>query len=123
MSACSLDWGLAWPDVFYALLDHVSLAIEPGEMIGLVGPSGAGKSTLVNLACRFYDVNAGAILVDGVDIRSYALEEYRRNIGIEEVGNAAAYLGSDLSAGVTGEVHYVDAGYNIVGLPIADDSS
>jgi len=64
------------------VLDEVSLAIEPGEMIGVVGPSGSGKSTLVNLVCRFYDVNAGAILVDGVDIRSYALEEYRRNIGI-----------------------------------------
>ncbi|MGH7179580.1 MAG: SDR family oxidoreductase, partial [Tepidisphaeraceae bacterium] len=47
----------------------------------------------------------------------------RRNIGIEEVGNSAVYLCSDLAAGVTGEVHYVDAGYNIVGLPIADDSS
>ena len=56
--------------------------IEPGEMIGLVGPSGAGKSTLVNLICRFYDVAAGAILVDGVDIRSFPVEEYRRNIGI-----------------------------------------
>ena len=44
--------------------------IEPGEMIGLVGHSGAGKSTLVNLICRFYDVTDGAILVDGVDIRS-----------------------------------------------------
>jgi ATP-binding cassette subfamily B protein len=51
-------------------------------MIGLVGPSGAGKSTLVNLICRFYDVAAGAILVDGNDIRSFPVEEYRRNIGI-----------------------------------------
>jgi ATP-binding cassette subfamily B protein len=51
-------------------------------MIGLVGPSGAGKSTLVNLVCRFYDVSDGAILVDGVDIRSYAVSEYRRHIGI-----------------------------------------
>ena len=40
-------------------------------MIGLVGPSGAGKSTLVNLVCRFYDVGDGAILVDGIDIRSF----------------------------------------------------
>jgi ATP-binding cassette subfamily B protein len=60
----------------------VSLTIEPGEMIGLVGPSGSGKSTLVNLICRFYDVAAGAILVDGKDIRSFPVEEYRGNIGI-----------------------------------------
>ena len=42
---------------------------QPGELIGLVGPSGAGKSTLVNLVCRFYDVAAGSILVDGIDSR------------------------------------------------------
>jgi ATP-binding cassette subfamily B protein len=64
------------------VLHGVDLAIEPGEMIGLVGPSGAGKSTLINLVCRFYDVAAGAILVDGTDVRSFPVEEYRRNIGI-----------------------------------------
>lgn len=64
------------------VIHGVNLKIEPGEMIGLVGPSGAGKSTLVNLVCRFYDVGEGAILVDGVDIRSYGVEAYRRNIGI-----------------------------------------
>jgi ATP-binding cassette subfamily B protein len=64
------------------VIKGVSLAISPGEMIGLVGPSGAGKSTLVNLVCRFYDVMSGSILVDGVDIRSFPLAEYRRNIGI-----------------------------------------
>ena len=51
-------------------------------MIGLVGATGAGKSTLVNLICRFYDVNAGSILVDGTDIRRFPVEEYRQNIGI-----------------------------------------
>ncbi|MDP3652618.1 MAG: ABC transporter ATP-binding protein [Rhodoferax sp.] len=60
----------------------ISLSIAPGEMIGLVGHSGSGKSTLVNLICRFYDVSEGAILVDGVDIRSYAIADYRQNIGL-----------------------------------------
>ncbi|MGE5193135.1 MAG: ABC transporter ATP-binding protein, partial [Deltaproteobacteria bacterium] len=64
------------------VIDHVSLAIRPGEMIGLVGTTGAGKSTLVNLVCRFYDVSDGAILVDGTDVRAFRVAEYRKNIGI-----------------------------------------
>ncbi|AXA90897.1 ABC transporter ATP-binding protein [Massilia sp. YMA4] len=60
----------------------VNLDIKAGEMIGLVGHSGSGKSTLVNLICRFYDVAEGAILLDGVDIRSFAVSDYRRNIGL-----------------------------------------
>ena len=64
------------------VLKDMNLTVRPGEMIGLVGPSGAGKTTIVNLVCRFYDVAEGAILVDGVDIRSFPIEEYRRNIGI-----------------------------------------
>ena len=64
------------------VIHGIDLDIRPGEMIGLVGPTGAGKTTLINLVCRFFDVAEGAILVDGVDIRSFPVEEYRRNIGI-----------------------------------------
>jgi len=64
------------------VLKNVTLEVEPGEMIGLVGHSGAGKSTLINLVCRFYDVDEGRILVDGVDIRDIAGSDYRRNIGV-----------------------------------------
>lgn len=60
----------------------ISLRIKAGEMIGLVGHSGSGKSTLVNLICRFYDVAEGAIMLDGVDIRSLPVTEYRRNFGL-----------------------------------------
>ena len=60
----------------------ISIKIEPGEMIGLVGHSGSGKSTMVNLICRFYDVTEGAILIDGVDIRSLPVAEYRQHIGL-----------------------------------------
>ncbi len=64
------------------IIRGMTLDIRPGEMIGLVGHSGSGKSTLVNLICRFYDVSDGAISVDGVDIRRFALADYRRHIGL-----------------------------------------
>ncbi len=64
------------------VLHDVNLEIRQGEMVGLVGHTGAGKTTLINLICRFFDVVEGAILVDGVDIRSFPVEAYRRNIGI-----------------------------------------
>ncbi len=60
----------------------INLKIAPGEMIGLVGHSGSGKSTLVNLICRFYDAAEGTIQLDGVDIRSIAVSDYRRHIGL-----------------------------------------
>ncbi|MFQ5624315.1 MAG: ABC transporter ATP-binding protein [Paracoccaceae bacterium] len=63
-------------------LDHVSLAIEPGEKVGLVGRSGAGKSSLVNLLLRFQDVERGTIRIDGKDIASVAQDSLRRQIGM-----------------------------------------
>ncbi|MCF8199540.1 MAG: ABC transporter ATP-binding protein/permease, partial [Sulfuritalea sp.] len=65
-----------------AVIRGLSLKIQPGEMIGLVGHSGSGKSTLVNLICRFYDVTDGSIRVDGVDVRSMRVADYRRHIGL-----------------------------------------
>ncbi len=65
-----------------AVTRDVDLVIQPGEMIGLVGHSGSGKSTLVNLICRFYDVSEGQVLIDGVDVRSVPVAEFRRHIGL-----------------------------------------
>ena len=65
-----------------AILRGVDLDIAPGEMIGLVGHSGSGKSTLVNLICRFYDVTEGQIKVEGVDLRSVRVADYRKHIGL-----------------------------------------
>jgi len=64
------------------IIDDLSLDIRPGEKIGLVGRSGAGKSTLVNLLLRFYDVQTGRILVDGVDISDVTQESLRAQIGM-----------------------------------------
>jgi ATP-binding cassette subfamily B protein len=65
-----------------SVIRGLDLMIEPGEMVGLVGHSGSGKSTLVNLICRFYDVTEGSVRLDGVDIRSLPVAEFRRNIGL-----------------------------------------
>jgi ATP-binding cassette subfamily B protein len=65
-----------------AVSKGIDLDIAPGEMIGLVGHSGSGKSTLVNLICRFYDVSAGSIALDGRDIRSIGIADYRKRIGL-----------------------------------------
>ena len=56
--------------------------MESGETVALVGATGAGKSSLVKLLARFYDVDSGAVLVDGIDVRRYPLEQYRRRLGI-----------------------------------------
>src|SRR4249919_2818367 len=64
------------------ILRSVSLPVRAGQMIAIVGRSGAGKTTMVNLLPRFYDVSAGAILIDGVDIRQVTIASLRRQIGI-----------------------------------------
>ena len=63
-------------------IDHVSIAIAPGERVAIVGPSGSGKSTLVSLLLRFFDVNEGRILVDGQDVRGLQQESFRQFIGV-----------------------------------------
>ncbi|MCR6653377.1 MAG: ABC transporter ATP-binding protein/permease [Cellvibrionaceae bacterium] len=64
------------------VIDHFNLSIRPGEKVGLVGRSGAGKSTLVNLLLRFFDVEAGRILVDGQNIAEVKQESLRGMIGM-----------------------------------------
>jgi ATP-binding cassette subfamily B multidrug efflux pump len=65
-----------------SVIEEVTLAIRPGEKVGLVGRSGAGKSTLVNLLMRFYDLEAGRILIDGQDISHVAQDSLRAQIGM-----------------------------------------
>ncbi len=64
------------------LMEDMNFKVEPGHMIAIVGPTGAGKTTLVNLLMRFYEVNGGAILVDGVDITRLRRKDLRKMFGM-----------------------------------------
>lgn len=64
------------------VLKDVNIKIEPGEMVGLVGKSGVGKSTLINLVMRLYDVNDGAVYIDGTDIKDISQHSLRSQIGV-----------------------------------------
>jgi len=64
------------------VLEDVSLEAQPGQTVALVGPTGAGKTTIISLLSRFYDVNEGAILIDGRDIRSVQQGSIRQQLGI-----------------------------------------
>ena len=64
------------------VVDHVSFDIPRGAMIAVVGETGSGKSTMANLLARFYDVDSGAITIDGVDLRDYKISSLRNMIGV-----------------------------------------
>ncbi len=64
------------------VLEHINITVEPGKTVAFVGPSGAGKTTLCNLLPRFYEIDNGKILIDGVNIKDIELVSLRENIGI-----------------------------------------
>jgi ATP-binding cassette, subfamily B, bacterial len=72
----------AYPGQSRPALEEVSARIEPGQLVALVGPSGAGKTTLTTLIPRYYDPQAGRVVVDGQDVSELTLESLRSNIGI-----------------------------------------
>ncbi len=66
----------------YRVLHELNLKVQPGQMVAIVGPTGAGKSTIAGLLTRFYDVQAGAVLIDGYDVRDVTQQSLRRQIGV-----------------------------------------
>jgi len=84
----SVDGRVVFEDVSFGyvadipVLKRVSLEAQPGQTIALVGPTGAGKTTIINVLSRFYDVDAGRITIDGVDIRDLKRSDLRRQLGI-----------------------------------------
>src|SRR5579875_496274 len=76
------DVTFSYPGAEEPALSHISFRAQPGEVTAIIGGTGAGKSTLVNLIPRFYDIDSGRILVDGVDIREMSQETLRSKIGL-----------------------------------------
>lgn len=75
------DVTFSYPGAEKPVLTHISFSAKPGETTAIIGGTGSGKSTLINLIPRFYDVDSGAILVDGIDVRDLSQEELRSRIG------------------------------------------
>lgn len=114
------------------VIENISFDVKPGEMIGFVGHSGAGKTTTINLLCRLYDVDEGAIKLDGVDLRDIKLQDLRSKVGVVlqetylftgTVGENIAYARPDASrddiirAAITANAHEF-----IMEMPDAYDS-
>jgi ATP-binding cassette subfamily B multidrug efflux pump len=83
------------------VLHGVSFHVRPGETLAIVGHTGAGKSTLANLLLRFYDVDSGAVRVDGVDVREWSLPVLRRSIGLvlQDVFLFSGSIGANIRLG------------------------
>ena len=84
-----------------AVLHQINLDIKPGERVAIVGGTGSGKTTLMNLIPRFHEVTSGRILLDGVDIREYRLEDLRQNIGmvLQETFLFSTSIGDNIAFG------------------------
>lgn len=70
-----------YPDSVEDVVSGITFRADPGEVVAIIGATGSGKSTLINLIPRFYDVSEGSVLVDGVDVREYDLEDLRSRLG------------------------------------------
>lgn len=82
-----LQGAVTFRDVSYQadgedIVHDISFCVKPGQTIGIIGSTGAGKSTIMNLLCRFYDVTAGEVLVDGINVKNLDLYDLRDNIGM-----------------------------------------
>src|SRR5207247_1919812 len=76
------DVEFRYPGAQDPVLHDVSFVVEPGETVAIVGSTGSGKTTLINLIPRFYDVTAGAVLLDGVDVREMDRADVWRQLGV-----------------------------------------
>ena len=89
------------------LIEHVSLTVEPGQTVAIVGPTGAGKTTLVNLLMRFYEIDSGRILLDGVDTRAMSRAELRGLTGmvLQDAWLFGGTIEENIAYGAAGATH------------------
>ena len=94
-------------DAVSPVLREIDIEAKPGQVVALMGPTGSGKTTVVNLMPRFYDVTAGSILIDGVDIRDATLASLRQLIGTvqQDVFLFSATIADNIAYGATGSTH------------------
>lgn len=87
-TAENLQGNIEFKNVYFAyqnqdyVLKDISLKLKKGESMAFVGATGAGKTSIINLLNRYYEINRGEILIDGVDLKSYSLDSLRQNIGV-----------------------------------------
>ena len=99
-----------YPDADEYLLENISFKVEKGETIAFIGSTGSGKSSLINLVPRFYDATDGEILIDGINVKDYTLEELHNKLGYVPQ-KAVMFTGtvkSNVSYGDNGKKHSVD---------------
>ncbi len=107
LSAAGIQGAVSFRDVTFGyrpdkpVLQHIDLEIPAGTRVAVVGPTGSGKTTLINLLTRFYDVQEGAILLDGHDLREYRLGELRQAFGVvlQDTALFAASVRENISYG------------------------
>lgn len=117
------DITFRYPDMEHNVLSHYNLIAKVGEVTRIDGENGYGKSTLVKLLLRLYDPQGGVVLINGIDIRRFSLEELRKNVGVmfQDFGRysltASENIGFDGTADVTDAAFLADADCIIRRLP------
>jgi ATP-binding cassette subfamily B multidrug efflux pump len=94
------DVTFSYPGAEQPAISHISFSARPGEVTAIIGGTGAGKSTLINLIPRFYDVDSGRVLIDGVDVREQAQADLRAKIGFVPQKTVL------FSGSITDNIHY-----------------
>jgi len=106
------------------VLKNVSFKVRPGEKVALVGATGGGKTSIISALCRFYEVDSGAILVDGIDVRDWNKQELRRHLGLvlQDVFLFSGDIGTNITLGDSriGRQQMIEAATRAQILPFID---